>query len=89
MLSKQQIAKLKPAPFEPVFKKKLRRDENGKVVLNALNEPIYDLIPQMEYDPRTGKKVQKMKRGYYTTSQLNQIFPEQKRNKTLDELLRR
>ena len=78
MLTKQQVRSIPPAPFEPVFK--IRRIKvDGKIM------PIK--VPVMEYNPQTGKKVQKRARGSYTTSQLNKMFPDQKRNKTIAELL--
>ena len=73
-LTEKEMKSIPPAPFKGVFTKKLRRDDEGKVMLNALGERIIDLIPVMTYDPSTKKKVQKMERGSYSNSALMRVF---------------
>lgn len=85
MLSKKDINQINPS-FEPVTRRKLRRDENGKPVLDALSQPIVDLIGVKVFAPELGKYVMKQRRVTYTTTQLNKAFPNQKRNKTFAEL---
>lgn len=65
MITKKQLDKLSPKPFEPIGKKKIMMKENGDF------EEVF--IPKKEFAPELGKYVDKKARGYYTNSELKKI----------------